>query len=72
MSKELGLVLQPEHDVLRLVDEQTGKRLLTPSERLAKGEVEISRLVSRERAARQEAEQEAARLREEVKRLRKR
>ena len=49
-----------------------GQRLLTPRELVAAGKAEISRLVSRERAARKQAEQENARLREELKRLRKR
>jgi hypothetical protein len=53
-------------------DERTGERLLTPRELVAAGKSEMSRLASRERAAREQAEQEVARLRDELKKLRKR
>ena len=43
-SKELGLLLQPEDDALRLIDEQTNTRLLTPRELAKVGQEEVARL----------------------------
>lgn len=67
-SEQLGIDLEPECQSLALVDGKTGERLKTADE-IAD---EQSELISHERAAREEAEQENARLREELKRLRKR
>jgi Uma2 family endonuclease len=59
-SKQLGLELQALGKSLRLFDQRTGKPLLSPRE-----------LAAEERAARERAEEEVARLREELGRRRK-
>jgi Uma2 family endonuclease len=60
-SEQLGLDLVPEYQSLALVDRKTGERLMTADE-----------FADEQRGAREQAEQEVARLREELKRLRKR
>lgn len=59
--KQLGLELEAQGKSLRLFDQATGEALLTPRE-----------LAEEERAAREQADHEIARLREELARLKKR
>ena len=83
MSRVLGLELQVEGEMLRLVDPQTGEKLLTPlesqearrrAEMLAASEAEArrqaERLAASEAEARRRAEAEVERLRAELARLR--
>jgi len=75
-SEQLGMDLVPEYQALALVDRKTDERLLTADEVAEEQAEQIVRLqrevISRERTAREQAEQEAARLRDELKKLRKR
>lgn len=67
-SQLLGLVLRMQEDELQLLDEEDRERLLPPLE-LARALEEARMLLQQERAARQAAEAEVARLRAELERL---
>ncbi len=67
-SQLLGLVLRMQEDELQLLDEENRERLLPPLE-LARALEEARMLLQQERAARQAAEAEVARLRAELERL---
>jgi Uma2 family endonuclease len=65
--KQLGLELEAQDKALWLFDQRSGERLLTPREK-----VEVAGLkADEERLGRERAEQEVARLRDELARLRK-
>lgn len=62
VSQELGLALEPESFLLRLIDVRTGRRLLTYSEQVDEADAERAR-ADAERARIAELEAELARLR---------
>ncbi|WP_423222697.1 hypothetical protein [Candidatus Amarolinea aalborgensis] len=62
LSDELGLILRPENEMLRLVDPATGQSIPTINEALAQAQVEARRA--------DQAEAELARLRAELALLR--
>ncbi len=69
LSEQLGLHLRVEADQLQMFRRETGERLLPPPE-LALALMEAEARLDQEVAARQSAEAEIARLREELERLR--